>query len=564
MTQQRHVIKQQILELNVSSDANAFELQNQISALYRNQVVPIIEAICNQLSDPNTIHRIDRLELDLGEIEAASLETDFAQKVAEALSNQLSQILTTSTVESTAPTAPPMPAEGLHQITRKEPSLPHTETESAPISPAQAHLQSLSQTTRKKSDPSHTQTKTAPISPIEARFELFQSFIQTGHLPWWSKPLNRNDLEECFYQLLAEYPDNLKALLQNSLKQEKMMQRIVYQFSEPMRMEILKLLVPKLQPVFQTYLDDLQRLFSHVKFVQKAGSQSVRQTIWQGLFLYLSLHPSSSLLTTKSEINAVLRANLLHIATQYNVNMRSLIQQLLTTIKTLESVGSHFTSELPQVLTTLASTSNTQASSSEMFLTDEADQANTEISPLAQRDAEAISTNENSSESEDLYIQNAGVILLWPFLTRFFEVLSLVESGQFLTLQATHRATLLLQYLVDASLESLESALPLNKILCGLDLSEPVPTSLTITEDEQRECEGLLSAVIEHWSALGNTSIAGLRQTFLQRPGVLRSHREGWLLQVEQQAYDVLLDRLPWGIQVIKLPWMAQILHTEW
>lgn len=530
MTQQRHVIKQQILELHISSGTNAFEMQNQISALYHSQIIPLIEAICNQFSDPDTIHRIDRIEIDLGEIDAELLETDFVQKAAEALSMQLSQIFTATTVQPTEPIPQTIPDAALSQ--------------------------SLEQA-----------RQSSPTSPAQARFELFCEFVQTGRLPWWSKPLDRNGLEDCFSQLLADSPDKLKVLLQNGLRQEKIMQRIFYQFSEPMLMEMLKLLAPALPPIFRAYLEDIQRLIPHVESFQKSGSQHLRQTIWQGLFLHLSLQRSFFSPTTKPEIDTVLRANLLHIAAQLSLNGRSLIQQLLTTIETLTLARNHFNSELPHVLTTFSLASDAPESSSEMSLRNGGAQGtNTEAIPPEQIPIvfSPSITDVNFGQVEDIYIQNAGVILLWPFLNRFLESLNLVKSGQFLSLQATHRATLFLQYLVEASLESLEATLPLNKLLCGLDISEPIPTNLVMTEDEQSECEVVLSAVIENWSALGNTSTAGLRQAFLQRTGVLRSHREGWLLQVEHQTHDILLNYLPWSIRVIKLPWMAQVLHTEW
>jgi len=37
-----------------------------------------------------------------------------------------------------------------------------------------------------------------------------------------------------------------------------------------------------------------------------------------------------------------------------------------------------------------------------------------------------------------------------------------------------------------------------------------------------------------------------------------------WKLQVEKNALDVLLDKLPWGLSYIQLPWMKYRLITEW
>ncbi len=168
------------------------------------------------------------------------------------------------------------------------------------------------------------------------------------------------------------------------------------------------------------------------------------------------------------------------------------------------------------------------------------------------------------SDTDEIYIHNAGLIILWPFLNRFFENVGLVVEDHFINLEATERAVLILQSLVDASTETLEHLLPLNKLLCGVDLLEPMALSFELTERERTATETLLLAAIANWSILGNTSIAGFRQAFLQRQGILRICNGSWLLQVERASYDILLERLPWTIRVVKLPWMLDVLYVEW
>ena len=64
---------------------------------------------------------------------------------------------------------------------------------------------------------------------------------------------------------------------------------------------------------------------------------------------------------------------------------------------------------------------------------------------------------------------------------------------------------------------------------------------------------------------MGDASIEGLRGTFLVRPGKLFRRDSGDdVLQVEGRSFDILLDRLPWGIGTIQLPWMKRILWVEW
>ena len=78
-----------------------------------------------------------------------------------------------------------------------------------------------------------------------------------------------------------------------------------------------------------------------------------------------------------------------------------------------------------------------------------------------------------------------------------------------------------------------------------------------------KEANELLLSIIEHWSILKNTSVEGLRQSFLQRDGKLTFFNNEWRLQVEQKSYDMLLQHLPWNRGLIRLPWMKHLLRTE-
>ena len=89
---------------------------------------------------------------------------------------------------------------------------------------------------------------------------------------------------------------------------------------------------------------------------------------------------------------------------------------------------------------------------------------------------------------------------------------------------------------------------------------------LIITPTEKEEASALLEAVVRNWPALKSTGPDGLRGAFLQRTGQIswQEARQCWLLQVERQPQDLLLDRLPWTISVVKLSWMGGMVQVEW
>ena len=175
--------------------------------------------------------------------------------------------------------------------------------------------------------------------------------------------------------------------------------------------------------------------------------------------------------------------------------------------------------------------------------------------------AEAVIETPN----EVIYVANAGLVLAGAYLERLFGMLGLAEREAFVSPEAAERAVHLLQYLATGRTGTPEPLLVLNKVLCGMPLGTPVRREFEITPQESQAIDGLLTAMIAHWKILGHTSIAGLRESFLQREGRLSFNEEdGWQLQVEPRSFDMLLDQLPWGYSLQKLPWMKEALHVEW
>jgi len=74
----------------------------------------------------------------------------------------------------------------------------------------------------------------------------------------------------------------------------------------------------------------------------------------------------------------------------------------------------------------------------------------------------------------------------------------------------------------------------------------------------------LIKTVLERWKALKTTNPSALRDTFIQREGILKQAGQSWNLTIERNTFDVMLERLPWSISFVKLPWCEQILYVEW
>ncbi|MBJ7312000.1 contractile injection system tape measure protein [Rugamonas sp. CCM 8940] len=173
----------------------------------------------------------------------------------------------------------------------------------------------------------------------------------------------------------------------------------------------------------------------------------------------------------------------------------------------------------------------------------------------------AEQAGQHPERQQGIYIDNAGLVLLHPFLPKLFETLDLSEGERLLR---PGRALALLHFLASGRTTAPEYALALPKLLCQLPLTAPVEDGVVLTAAECEEAEAMLAAVIRHWTALRSTSADGLRGAFLLRAGKLSERGGECLLQVEPQTADILLADLPWGVSALRLPWMERILWVEW
>jgi len=169
-------------------------------------------------------------------------------------------------------------------------------------------------------------------------------------------------------------------------------------------------------------------------------------------------------------------------------------------------------------------------------------------------------------DEETYVIENAGLVLLWPFLGRYFEKLQLLNDNgdAFRDAAALNRAIHLSQFLVTAQSETAETSLYLNKLMCGADLSMPVSTGIEMTRVETTLATALLATVNVEWRVLSDTTVEGLREAFLIRAGALRKDDFGWSVTAAKAPCDLLLGSLPWSLSKIQLAWMPEPLTVEW
>ena len=165
---------------------------------------------------------------------------------------------------------------------------------------------------------------------------------------------------------------------------------------------------------------------------------------------------------------------------------------------------------------------------------------------------------------DPIYVKHCGLVILAPYLARLFNMCNI--SAEQLKEDATSQesAVQLLMYASTGQERFAENEAVVAKVLCGMPITTPVDCNKQLAPEHLKAVDGLLNAVTQNWPGLQGTSINGLRETFIQRFGKLEEDEEAFFMHVEEKAFDMLLDRIPWGIGIVNLSWMPKMIQVTW
>ena len=181
--------------------------------------------------------------------------------------------------------------------------------------------------------------------------------------------------------------------------------------------------------------------------------------------------------------------------------------------------------------------------------------------------ADEVNKDKSSAEKikqESLHINNAGLVLLHPFLKTFFITTGIADSSGKIEKEILDLAVQALHFIATGRESVYEAELVFEKFLCGLPVHHPVIRESLLTDEIRTEAEEILKAVITNWAALKNTSPDGLREAYIQRDGIIQKTEKGYKLIVETKTWDVLLDRLPWNYTIINWYLIDKLIFVEW
>lgn len=377
----------------------------------------------------------------------------------------------------------------------------------------------------------------ASLSPLQKEFAGLQYFLTHAFPPQARGVYTKKDFEKDLVGLSRRAPGLLRIFFQQGLWQKKWDNRLLESLSINCLMHLAALLFQQPLKKLDLYRLDMRRILPE-------------------------LAPKQS----KNALDLMMRRALIQIMRDHRAGQmqeRRFLRELIEALSPALAIGKDRWLEAVDHKEPAVFRSSLVAWLPEIFgmpksrVNQEQDEQLAEIARL-------LIQTETEKERMEIFINNAGLILLGPWLPQYFSRLDLLSGRVFKDRDARERAVHLLQYLVTKQSETPEYMLPFNKILCGIPVDEPVPEGITMSPHEIDVSEQMLQAVISNWQGLGNTSEEGLRGSFIAREGKLEAIDDYWKLEVEPKAYDVLLQSLPWSISMVMLPWMEKRIQTDW
>lgn len=387
--------------------------------------------------------------------------------------------------------------------------------------------------TQQQAEIEHKTQEKAQKTVNEKRRELLSHFLLTGRMPWWAGSSDLFPEIEAFLEKISyeEWRNFIIPLVQ---EKQMVVQRLVAQFPSRTVHELIKR-----SATDAAVAKEILALLNEItRFIKK---QSLSESSAQDLTTTLLEKALAGILYDQSqtELNKCMMGILIDKISLPNSSIYTEWKQWLQE------------SEIPKKDAWI-----------QQF--DDIKDESTLVEDIMELEEVTRTDKTEWDEATGTSVLNSGIVILHPFLESLFGNLALIEDGQFSNDVSRERAVCLVHFLATGSDHFPEHELLMPKFLCGWPMEDPINRFLPISDYEKSECIAVLNSAIEHWEALKQTSIEGLRTNFLQREGILKHEEFGWSLYVEQETHDILLEKLPWSLSVVTFRWLNEMLTVHW
>ena len=176
-----HIIKRQVLELDIDDESRVTELQDKARELYYQEIVPELDKLFSKYATNGTTFSIPSLEIDLGELKAADFERQFTNQVIQQVQAKLEQLMAKA----------------------------------------------------RSGDNDEISVKTPEVDI----WETFIHFLKNGYLPWWA--VDRGLDQDVLKELISNSEDARIHQLRKALDNRDALQRASWQLEEAVILAII-------------------------------------------------------------------------------------------------------------------------------------------------------------------------------------------------------------------------------------------------------------------------------------------------------------------------------------
>ena len=357
---------------------------------------------------------------------------------------------------------------------------------------------------------------TVVLNEPDSKLSSFFHFLEKGTKPWWQGSGEKFVIDLKTVIEISE-SDGFKEQFKQKLKKSSVRARLINQFSDE---DIHAILLH----TFKDKKEAVSILENYSQQEIKRLNGPVKKQIWSGLIEYFLTGDGERLKKEVKRNRSDAENAKIALSAGQNQQLQAAMAKIL---KKIDLTPNHL--DLDSKI------------DSKLLLVDEL----------------------NSQEDEnDLYVENAGLILLHPFLSYFFKDCGLLNDQD--KIADPEMAIHLLHYVATKEEGQYEDCLVFEKFLCGIPIQQSINRNVRISKEMKAKVGELLGAVIKNWETLKNSSPDLLRNEFLQRPGKLNLKGKNPKLVVERKTQDILLGKLTWNISIFKLPWMDKLIFIDW
>lgn len=502
MKKNKHIIQKVFLDVETSSMKVANSLKNNAVVFIKNELLSMIESLFNELEiHENHIIQIEKINLNLDDFDSKKdilSHPDLKIKLKQQLEKQLNSILQQNLIKNN------------HSI---------IETGA---------------------------TKNMLISPEDKKNNTLIYFLKYGQMPWWASKESDAIFHDNSFNMIIQ-TDVFRANLEQIISQIDVQKRIINQFNNHQIASLIASLNSKLK------ISDLTSENLIISFLNNQNYETKKE-FWGIIFNYLKGN------------------NIIKIVLFFKKHFKNSKETSFSLEKYLADLNSFLV--LNQNEKTLKSILNldrkNNANLDEKYLFEK--EKETDSNSIKKEKNTNLKTEISSKKAEEsiqkleakntAYIENAGLILLHPFLKELFKKCALLSDNN--TIINKELAVHVLHYVATKKEQDFEHNMLFEKFLCGIPIQQSIQREIILENSYKNNVEELLISVVDYWSALKNSSTDILRTEFLQREGKLDLTNVNPKLSVERKTQDILLDRIPWNISIAKIPWIEKLIYTEW